>query len=66
MVLERLPGVREVEQSGATVTLNTTDADATTRALFASGLDWRDLEVRSANLDDIFVTLVGKHEQEDK
>ena len=66
VVLERLPGVREVEQSGATVTLNTTDADATARALFASGLGWRDLEVRSANLDDIFVTLVDQQAEEGK
>jgi ABC-2 type transport system ATP-binding protein len=58
--LERLPAVREMEQHGATVTLNTTDADATTRALLSSGLDWRDLEVQSANLDDILVTLVGQ------
>ena len=60
VALERLPGVREVEQRGATVTLNTTDADATTRALLASGVDWRDLEVQSASLDDIFVTLVDQ------
>jgi ABC-2 type transport system ATP-binding protein len=60
VVLARLPGVRKVEQSGSTVTLSTTDADATARALLSSGLDWRDLEVRSANLDDIFVTLVDQ------
>jgi ABC-2 type transport system ATP-binding protein len=60
LVLERLPGVREVEQSGSTVTLNTTDADATTRALLASDVAWRDLEVQSASLDDIFVTLVDQ------
>jgi ABC-2 type transport system ATP-binding protein len=66
VALERLPGVCEVEQSGATVTLNTTDADATARALLASGLDWRDLEVRSANLDDIFVTLVDQQAEEGK
>ena len=60
VTLERLPGVSEVEQRGATVTLNTTDADATTRALLASGVTWRDLEVQSASLDDIFVTLVDQ------
>ena len=52
--------VREVERRGATVTLNTTDADATTQALLVSGVAWRDLEVQSANLDDIFVTLVDQ------
>jgi ABC-2 type transport system ATP-binding protein len=58
--LERLPGVREMERRGATVTLSTTDSDATVRALLASGVDWRDLEAQSANLDDIFVTLVDQ------
>ena len=42
------------------MTLNTTDADATMRALLASDVAWRDLEVRSASLDDIFVTLVDQ------
>jgi ABC-2 type transport system ATP-binding protein len=59
-IVDRLPGVREVERRGATVMLNTTDSDATTRALLASGVTWRDLEVRSASLDDIFVTLVDQ------
>jgi ABC-2 type transport system ATP-binding protein len=58
--VDRLPGVREVERRGATVMLNTTDSDATTRALLASGVTWRDLEVQSASLDDIFVTLVDQ------
>jgi len=61
--LERLQGVRQVERRGATVTLSTTDADATTRSLLASAVAWHDLEVRSATLDDIFVTLVGKQEE---
>jgi ABC-2 type transport system ATP-binding protein len=57
--LETLPGVSHVEQRGAMATLSTTDADATTRALLNSGVAWHDLEVQSASLDDIFVTLVG-------
>jgi len=61
--LERLPGVRQVERRGATVTLSTTDSDATIRSLLASEVAWRDLEAQSATLDDIFVTLVGKREE---
>jgi ABC-2 type transport system ATP-binding protein len=64
--LERLPGVRNMERRGATVTLSTTDADATTRALLASGVDWRDLEVQSASLDDIFVTLIDQQSKGEK
>jgi ABC-2 type transport system ATP-binding protein len=59
--LERLPGVRYMERRASTVTLNTTDADVTTRALLTSGVAWRDLEVQSASLDDIFMTLVDQH-----
>jgi ABC-2 type transport system ATP-binding protein len=58
--LERLPGVRQMERRGSTVTLSTTDADVTTRALLTSGVAWRDLEVQSASLDDIFMTLVDQ------
>jgi hypothetical protein len=55
-----------MERRGATVTLSTTDADATTRALLASGVDWRDLEVQSASLDDIFVTLIDQQSKGEK
>jgi ABC-2 type transport system ATP-binding protein len=58
--LERLPGVRRMERRASTVTLSTTDADVTTRALLTSGVAWRDLEVQSASLDDIFMTLVDQ------
>jgi ABC-2 type transport system ATP-binding protein len=61
--LERLPGVSHVEHRDATVTLRTTDSDATVRSLLASDVGWRDLEVQSATLDDIFVTLVDKQGQ---
>ena len=56
--LERLAEVRAVEQDGDLVTLKTSDADATVRAVIASGIGWHDLEVRSASLDDVFMTLV--------
>jgi ABC-2 type transport system ATP-binding protein len=58
--LERLPGVRHMERRSSTVTLSTMDADVTTRALLSSGVAWRDLEVQSASLDDIFMTLVDQ------
>jgi ABC-2 type transport system ATP-binding protein len=57
--LERLAEVRAVEQDGDLVTLKTSDADATVRAVIASGIGWHDLEVRSVSLDDVFMTLVG-------
>jgi ABC-2 type transport system ATP-binding protein len=63
--LEELPGVSEVErqgQQGQQVTLKTSDADATVRALVGSGIAWQDLEVHGATLDDVFLTLVGNGE----
>jgi ABC-2 type transport system ATP-binding protein len=60
--LESLPGVRRVEMLHDRVTLKTSDSDATVRALVASGLPWRELEVRGANLEDVFLTLVDQVE----
>ncbi len=57
-VLETLPGVREVRTLRDLVTLKTSDADATVRALVAAGIPWRDLEVRGASLEDVFLSLV--------
>ena len=57
--LDTLPGVYAVERQGEYVTLKTSDADATVRGLAVGDLAWRDLEVRSANLDDVFLSLVG-------
>jgi ABC-2 type transport system ATP-binding protein len=59
----QLAGVRDVERVAETVTLTTDDADATVRDLMRSGIAWRDIDVRSANLDDIFMTLVGNGER---
>ena len=55
--LAALPGVTAVDIRGGTVSLTTTDADATVRALFAAGLPIRDLEVTGADLEDAFVAL---------
>jgi ABC-2 type transport system ATP-binding protein len=57
--LDRLPGVMRVEWQGDNVTLTTSNSDATVRALAASDLTWQDLEVQGADLDDVFMALVG-------
>lgn len=61
LALDRLAGVCQVEAQGEQITLKTTDADATVQNLLASDIAWRDLEVRSANLEDVFMTLVGNN-----
>jgi len=58
----QLPGVCQVETGNGQVTLKTTDADATVRDLAAGEIAWHDLEVRSASLEDVFMTLVGNGE----
>ena len=55
--LEGLEGVTDVERHGQTVTLHSLDADATVRALVASGIAFRDLEVAGAGLEEAFVAL---------
>jgi ABC-2 type transport system ATP-binding protein len=55
--LDLLPGVTGVEIHGATAVLQTRDADATTQALYGSGLTVRDLEVKGAALEDAFLSL---------
>jgi ABC-2 type transport system ATP-binding protein len=57
--LHRLPDVTQVEWQRDSVTLTTSNADATVRGLAASDIAWRNLEVHSADLDDIFLALVG-------
>ncbi|MFI5271922.1 MAG: ATP-binding cassette domain-containing protein [Ktedonobacterales bacterium] len=61
--LERLAGVTQVERFNGQVTLKSSDADATVRDLVSDGIAWSDLEVRSANLDDVFMTLVSESER---
>jgi ABC-2 type transport system ATP-binding protein len=55
---ERFPGVHQVEARGERVTLHTRDADATVRALVASGIAWKELQVKSSDLEETFITLV--------
>ena len=56
-LLRGLPGVRGLERHGDSVLLRSADADATVRALFASGVEVRDLEVAGADLEQAFLTL---------
>jgi ABC-2 type transport system ATP-binding protein len=61
--LDRLPGVQDVERQGEQVTLKTTNADATVRALVMGGIAWQALEVLNASMDDVFMTLVAKSDK---
>jgi ABC-2 type transport system ATP-binding protein len=58
--LQRLHGVSRVERYGQSVTLYAADADAAVRDLARSDLNWRDLEVQAADLEDAFLTLTGE------
>jgi ABC-2 type transport system ATP-binding protein len=57
--LATLPGVTAVDIRGATVSLATTDADATVAALVMRRVPIRDLEVTGADLEDAFVALTS-------
>jgi len=54
-----LPGVVGVTRHGDDITLVTRDADATVRALVASGARFRNLEVAAADLDTAFLALTS-------
>jgi ABC-2 type transport system ATP-binding protein len=59
--LDALPGVTSTEIRGERVTLHTTDADATTRALLASRPGVHDLEVAREDLEDAFLALTDSN-----
>ncbi|HKV84758.1 MAG TPA: ABC transporter ATP-binding protein [Ktedonobacterales bacterium] len=56
---QALAGVKTADVYRERVTLKTTDADATVRALAGGDFDWKDLDVRGASLEDVFMELVG-------
>lgn len=58
-VLRALAGVHQAGTFHEQVTLKTEDADATVRELVSGGIAWKDLEVHSASLEDVFMALVG-------
>jgi ABC-2 type transport system ATP-binding protein len=55
---EHLPGVEQSEVVGERVTLHTKDADATVRALVNSEIPWKEVAVKSNDLEEIFIKLV--------
>jgi ABC-2 type transport system ATP-binding protein len=58
--LHALPAVEQVRQDGGVISLDSTDADATVRALVGSGTAFTDLEVTSAGLEEAFVALTSE------
>jgi hypothetical protein len=50
--------VQRSEIVGERVTLHTSTPDATARALVGSAIPWRDLEVKSTDLEETFIKLV--------
>jgi ABC-2 type transport system ATP-binding protein len=56
---DALPSARNISWSGDRVTLDSTDADATVRALAASRIPWRDLSVAPPSLDDSYLALTS-------
>jgi ABC-2 type transport system ATP-binding protein len=58
--LDALPGVTAVEIQSGTVTLRTSDSDATVTALYrGTALDVRDLQINGADLEDAFLALTA-------
>lgn len=62
-VLNAIEGVTDVQVRGTTVTLDSLDADASIRALVRLGVDFRDLEVTGAGLEEAFLALTAAPER---
>ena len=60
-----LPGVSAVDVNGDRVVLESSDPDATARALLRSDYDVRDLEIAGANLESAFLALTGDHDHQE-
>jgi ABC-2 type transport system ATP-binding protein len=58
-LLNSLEGVTDVQVRGTTVTLDSLDADASIRALVSLGVDFKDLEVTGAGLEEAFLALTA-------
>ncbi|HET7472365.1 MAG TPA: ABC transporter ATP-binding protein [Candidatus Limnocylindrales bacterium] len=58
-VYRALPAVTAVALRGDGAVLETTDSDATARALFASDLAIRDVEISGPDLEDAFLALIA-------
>ncbi len=59
---EHLPGVERSEVEGLRVTLHTRDADATVRALVNTSFPWKEIAVKSNDLEEIFISLVHQEQ----
>jgi ABC-2 type transport system ATP-binding protein len=59
-MLAALPAVQRVDSSDGVITLESTDADATVAGLYRSSVDFSDLEVTGAGLEDAFLALTGE------
>lgn len=59
-MLKTLPAVQRVGSIDGVVTLETADADMTVKALCQSAVDFSDLEVTSAGLEEAFLALTGE------
>jgi len=55
-----LPGIARREQSGEHEVLTVADADAFVRELVGSGIDFHDLAVRGASLEEAFLALTAR------
>jgi len=62
--LRRLPAVTDAAIVGDAVVLSSADADETVRALYGAGIPLRDLEVRSAGLEEAFLALTDHENPE--
>ena len=58
--LGALPAVRRVDRGDDVITLESTDADATVRALYRAPIEFSDLEVTGAGLEEAFLALTGE------
>ncbi len=63
-VLRGLRGVISVERQDETVTIRSSDSDATAEALFAAGLHPRDLRIAAGGLEDALLALTRTHTTE--
>ena len=58
-----LPGLTALDAENETVRIRTTDADGTMRALYASGIEIRDVTVEASHLDDVSLKLAQSEEE---
>ena len=59
-MLAALPAVQRVEVLDGVITIESSDADDTVKALYGSSVDFSDLEVTGARLEEAFLALTGE------